>query len=204
VTGIIAIQFRDHDQEIAIDNLQYIDYSEYMITTKPKKELKTMTTNTVKRGRGKSAKAANLQIDFLKLAIDHFGDRSKFKNPEMLAFGRTQKQFKKGSWNWIFAPKYRVGRGEYQLPDLSAFTTFTAIIAAASAGIDGKGAWALVKKPVPKALKKPAPSPAKPLATAVETTRASRQASAVAHQRATEDEKIDKMTQKILMRLSRK
>ena len=160
-----------------------------------------MTTNTVKRGRGKSAKAANLQIDFLKLAIDHFGDRSKFKNPEMLAFGRTQKQFKKGSWNWIFAPKYRVGRGEYQLPDLSAFTTFTAIIAAASAGIDGKGAWALVKKPVPKALKKPAPSPAKPLATAVETTRASRQASAVAHQRVTEDEK---MTQKILMRLSRK
>lgn len=82
---------------------------------------------TVKNGRGKSVKAADLKIQFLKNAIAHFGAGAKFKNPEMLAFGRASKEFKKGSWNWIFDKKYRVGRGEYQIPDLHTFTKQTAL-----------------------------------------------------------------------------
>ena len=211
-------RIRHDDQEIAIDNLQYIDYSEYMITTKPKKGLKTMTTNTVKRGRGKSAKAANLQIDFLKLAITHFGEKSKFKNPEMLAFGRTQKQFKKGSWNWIFAPKYRVGRGEYQLPELSAFTTFRAIVVSKKADptsltAEVKRAFNSIAKTAnrvagsqAKKLDKPsvralAPVAAHDVAYDLSPEQRAKHSTATKYNLSPEDEK---MANKILMRLANK
>lgn len=116
-----------------------------------------MNTNTVKRGRGKSAKAADLKIEFLKAAIAHFGAGAKFKNPEMLAFGRSQKQFNKASWNWIFEKKFdcRVGRGEYRLPDLNAFTKAVAVRRTASAPVKAAAVKPKAAKTVQKVAKAP-------------------------------------------------
>lgn len=108
------------------------------------------TKSNVKRGRGKSPKAAQARVDFLKVAVAHFGAKAKFKNPEYLAFARTQKQFNKASWNWIFTPKYRAERGMYQLPDVAEFAKENTVPAKTEA-----------KKPVKSAVQKPAAKKAK-------------------------------------------